>query len=153
MKQIIYIFTLLLLASCGQQKSEQKAATVSDKNTPNKNTTDQQNLKVEQNLSNFLPQGYVIFEKLYGDLNKDGNDDCVLIIKRTDKNQIITDENRGKLDRNRIGIIVLFNKNNHYELAVKNYNCFSSEILTIIPLTPGWLYENFINELRFQSAF
>lgn len=127
MKQIIYIFTLLLLASCGQQKSEMKAATVSDKNTPNKNTTDQQNLKVEQNLTNFLPQGYVIFEKLYGDLNKDGNDDCVLIIKGTDKNQIITDENKGKLDRNRRGIIVLFNKNNHYELAVKNYNCFSSE--------------------------
>jgi hypothetical protein len=127
MKQIIYIFTLLLLASCGQQKSEMKAATVSDKNTPNKNTTDQQNLKVEQNLTNFLPQGYVIFEKSFGDLNKDGSDDCVLIIKGTDKNQIITDEIRGKLDRNRRGIIVLFNKNNHYELAVKNYNCFSSE--------------------------
>lgn len=127
MKQIIYIFTLLLLASCGQQKSEMKAATVSDKNTPNKNTTDQQNLKVEQNLTNFLPQEYVIFEKSFGDLNKDGSDDCVLIIKGTDKNQIITDENRGKLDRNRRGIIVLFNKNNHYELAVKNYNCFSSE--------------------------
>lgn len=127
MNQIINLFILLLLASCGQKKSEQKVANVFDKNTPNKNTTDQLNLKVEQNLIKFLPQGYVIIEKLYGDLNKDGSNDCVLIIKGTDKNQIITDEIRGKLDRNRRGIIVLFNKNNHYELAVKNYNCFSSE--------------------------
>ena len=48
-------------------------------------------------------------------------------IKGTDKNKIVTDESRGKLDRNRRGIIVLFNKKNHYELAMKNYDCFSSE--------------------------
>ena len=60
-------------------------------------------------------------------MNKDGIEDCVLIIKGTDTSKIITDEYRGKLDRNRRGIIVLFNKKDHYELAVKNYNCFSSE--------------------------
>jgi hypothetical protein len=127
MKQIIYIFTILLLASCGQNKAEQKASPISNTKTSIKNSTDQRNLTVEQNLTDFLPKGYVVFEKLYGDLNKDGSDDCILIIKGTDKNQIITVENRGKLDRNRRGIIVLLNKNNNYELAVKNYNCFSSE--------------------------
>jgi len=81
----------------------------------------------KQNPTDFLPEGYVVFQKINGDLNKDGIEDCVLIIKGTDKNNIITDEYRGELDRNRRGIIVLFNKSNHYELAVKNYDCFSSE--------------------------
>ncbi|HEY6143616.1 MAG TPA: hypothetical protein VIV55_09410 [Flavobacterium sp.] len=80
-----------------------------------------------KNLSEFLPKGYVNFEKVNGDLNKDGIEDVVLIIKGTDKSKIITDEYRGKLDRNRRGIIILFNKNGNYELAVKNYDCFSSE--------------------------
>jgi hypothetical protein len=79
------------------------------------------------NPNDFLPEGYVVFEKINGDLNKDGIDDCVLIIKGTDKNQIITDEYHGQLDRNRRGIIVLFSENGYYKLAVKNYNCFSSE--------------------------
>lgn len=84
-------------------------------------------VETKQNPTDFLPKGLMVFEKINGDLNKDGIDDCVLIIKGTDKNQIITDEYRGQLDRNRRGIIVLFNKNDHYELAVKNYDCFSSE--------------------------
>lgn len=83
--------------------------------------------KQSENLSNFLPKGFVIFEKIVGDLNKDGIEDCVLIIKGTDKSKIIKDEYRGELDRNRRGIIVLFNKKGLYKLAVKNYACFTSE--------------------------
>jgi len=83
--------------------------------------------KQEKEPSDFLPTGYVIFEKIDGDLNKDSLVDCVLIIKGTDKSKIIKDEYRGELDRNRRGIIVLFNRNSHYELAVKNNDCFSSE--------------------------
>jgi hypothetical protein len=83
--------------------------------------------QVEQDLHAFLPKGFVVFEKVVGDLNKDGLDDCVLIIKGTDTNQIITDEYRGRLDQNRRGIIVLFNKNGHYYLVSKNDDCFSSE--------------------------
>jgi hypothetical protein len=64
------------------------------------------NLK-NQNLHEFIPKGYAIYEEIYGDLNKDGIEDCVLIIKGTDKNEIIEDEYRGELDRNRRGIIVL----------------------------------------------
>lgn len=84
-------------------------------------------IEQKQNPTDFIPTGYVVLETINGDLNNDGIEDCVLIIKSTDKNQIITDEYRGQLDRNRRGIIVLFNKNGHYELAVKNYACFSSE--------------------------
>jgi len=81
----------------------------------------------KQKPSDFLPKGYVVVEKIIGDLDKDSIEDCVLIIKGTDTSKIVTDEYRGKLDRNRRGIIVLFNKKDHYELAVKNYDCFSSE--------------------------
>ena len=81
----------------------------------------------KQNPIDFLPKGFVIFKRINGDLNKDGVDDCVIIIKGSDKKQIINDEYRGQLDRNRRGIIILYNKNRNYELALKNYYCFSSE--------------------------
>jgi len=81
----------------------------------------------KKNPADFLPKGFVLFETINGDLNKDGIEDCILIIKGTDKSKIITDKYSGQLDRNRRGIIILFNKNNHYELVIKNQDCFSSE--------------------------
>lgn len=92
----------------------------------------------QKNASDFIPKGYVLhtyeggvsvgsWDEIKGDLNKDVLEDVVLIIKGTDKSKIITDEYRGKLDRNRRGIIVLLNKGDFYEVAAKNYDCFSSE--------------------------
>ncbi len=78
-------------------------------------------------LNEFIPEGYEIFDRVYGDLNKDNLEDCIIIIKGTDRNNIIKDEYRGELDLNRRGIIVLFNEKEGYELAVKNYDFFSSE--------------------------
>ena len=75
----------------------------------------------------FVPKGYVILEKEYGDLNNDGTDDCILIIKATDKKGWVINSFGEKVDPNRRGIIVLFKKNNSYELASKNYSCFVSE--------------------------
>ena len=72
--------------------------------------------------TDFVPKGYVVFDKIYGDLNKDGSTDCVLIIKGTDSDQYL-----GNLDRNRRGIIVLLYSKGRYELAVHNKDCFSSE--------------------------
>jgi hypothetical protein len=77
--------------------------------------------------SDFIPKGYAEFEKYFGDLNKDGWDDCVLIIKKTDTANIVTNRFDKKVDRNRRGIVVLFKKEKGYELADKNYSCFSSE--------------------------
>jgi hypothetical protein len=88
--------------------------------------------------SDFIPKGYLIhkyekgissvgWDEIKGDLNKDGLEDIVLIIKGIDKSKIVKDEYRGELDRNRRGIIVLLNKGTYYELATKNYDCFSSE--------------------------
>jgi len=77
--------------------------------------------------SHFIPKGYTLFERYFGDLNKDGENDCVLIIKETDSSNIVINRFNNEVDRNRRGIIVLFKNRNGYQLADKNYSCFSSE--------------------------
>ena len=78
--------------------------------------------------TDFIPTGFVLFDEVEGDLNNDGRKDHVLIIKGTEKDKIVTDEYRGKLDRNRRGIIILFKtEDNSYKKIVENNNCFSSE--------------------------
>ena len=75
----------------------------------------------------FIPEGYVLFESYSGDLNKDALEDCVLILKKTDPKNIVTNRFDKKVDRNRRGILVLLQTEKGYQLAAKNYNCFSSE--------------------------
>lgn len=77
--------------------------------------------------STFIPKGFTLFKTIKGDLNKDKLNDCVLIIKATDKDKIIKNEHNELVDRNRRGIIILFNKKDHYDLILKNTNCFASE--------------------------
>ena len=79
-----------------------------------------------QRITDFIPKGYKLFNKISGDLNKDGYIDCVLIIKATRKDGFVKDFKDEVVDRNRRGIIVLFNKESGYEVASKNYTCFSS---------------------------
>lgn len=143
MKKVFIFLTLtFVLQSCKneKQKSTENTSTKSKKteqiNTPVNQSPESTGGK--KNPSDFVPEGYVInkyeggisaagWDEIKGDMNKDGLEDVVLIIKGTDKSKIIQDENRGELDRNRRGIIVLLNKGNYYELASKNYSCFSSE--------------------------
>ncbi len=81
----------------------------------------------QEELSGFIPDGYVEFEKHFGDLNKDGVDDCVLIIKDTDSANIVVNRFDERVDRNRRGIIILFKTADGYEIADKSLDCFSSE--------------------------
>ena len=75
----------------------------------------------------YIPTKYNLFEAIEGDLNKDGVNDLVLIVKATDPSQWVDHEYRGKLDRNRRGIIVLLNQKGTYKKVVQNLTCFSSE--------------------------
>lgn len=143
MKKIfIFLTVAFALQSCKneKQKSTENKNTENQKTQPSKTSVNQSSQSIEgkKNPNDFIPEDYVInkygggisaegWDEIKGDLNKDGLEDVVLIIKGTDKNKIIQDEDRGALDRNRRGIIVLLNKGNYYELASKNYNCFSSE--------------------------
>ncbi|MBT32226.1 MAG: hypothetical protein CMO01_21400 [Thalassobius sp.] len=81
----------------------------------------------KSDLFDFIPKGYTEYEKYFGDLNKDGREDCVMLIKKTDTANIVTNRFNKKVDTNRRGIIVLFKNGNDYQLADKNYDCFSSE--------------------------
>lgn len=143
MKKLFAFLTLLYtLQSCEnktQNEKEKETPELQKKQSQKNVESVSSNTNTLQNKpSDFIPKGYVIhsyeggvsagaWDEIKGDLNKDGLEDLVLIIKGTDKSKVIQDESRGKLDRNRRGIIVLFNKGDHYELAAKNYDCFSSE--------------------------
>lgn len=113
-KHLLLTATLLIL--CGNVRGRDT------KNSESSTEKTSRNVPIH-----FIPKGYILFDTIYGDLNKDGLEDCVMMIKGTDKNNIIQDEYRGEMDRNRRGIIIAFKKNDSYELAVKNYDCFSSE--------------------------
>lgn len=128
-KYLFFVGTIVLLSlnsSCDSKAKKETTTTVESLQAPEEvpETTETEKRKAPED---FIPKGYVAFDTIYGDLNKDNIEDCILIIKGTAKSKIIQHEYRGTLDRNRRGIIVLFNKNDNYELAIKNYDCFSSE--------------------------
>lgn len=78
--------------------------------------------------SAFIPKNFKLFKKISGDLNKDGKEDIVLIIKKIDNKNIVKHETNDQMvDRNRRGIIVLLNKGKNYEILTQNHACFSSE--------------------------
>ncbi len=91
-----------------------------------------------KNPFDFIPEGYKLFKDEYpaegqedglikGDLNKDGLEDVIMLIKGTDTSMVVKNTHGKMVDRNRRGIIILFNKKDHYELGLKNYTCFTSE--------------------------
>lgn len=81
----------------------------------------------KDDVKDFIPKEYVLFDTIYGDLNKDKLEDCILIIKRTDKENIVEDRFEAIVNRNRRGIIILFKSENGYQKAAENLDCFSSE--------------------------
>ena len=127
----ILLSLILLYTSCSESKPdsakksppEEKHASA-QANTPEKEIPA---VELKQDPLDYIPKGMVLFDKVSGDLNKDGIADLVLMIKGTDKSNFVQDEYRGELDRNRRGILVLFKREQGYELASKNPDCFSSE--------------------------
>ncbi|WP_417585874.1 hypothetical protein [Nitrincola sp.] len=82
---------------------------------------------LESSLHELVPDGYVVTKEIHGDLNKDNQDDVVLLIKQTDPNNIVTDEYRGELDHNPRGIVVALRNQQQYEVVVANTSCFHPE--------------------------
>ena len=130
MLRIFYLlFALALITGCKQAKNESGKDTVPTKDTVQASVKPvavaQMELKADP--EEFIPDGYVLFSGCEGDLNKDGKPDVVLMIKGTDKSKWVDDEYRGRLDRNRRGLIILFKRDGGYELIAENDECFSSE--------------------------
>lgn len=136
MKKIVLSFLgLCFLTACNSKVEERKDhATDYEKPISDSIKLAEKTSRVVtvKDISEFVPKGYIIYkeegmEEIKGDLNKDGLEDIVLMIKGTDNSKIIQHESRGRLDQNRRGIIILFNKGENYKLATKNLDCFSSE--------------------------
>lgn len=85
------------------------------------------NTFAQKDFADFIPKNYTLHEGITGDLNKDGREDIVLIIKATDKKAIVKDEHDRIVNRNRRGIIILLKEENGYKKLVENLSCFSSE--------------------------
>ena len=122
MKKIFILILITVFANCKSTKEEENFTKASE--------TTKYNSDVD--IKQFIPKGYIlnnINDENYikGDLNNDGKEDIVFLVKNTDKSKIIEHESRGILDRNRRGIIILFNERDSYKIAAKNLNCFTSE--------------------------
>lgn len=137
-KLILYLFCVAIVLTGCRDKVQSKAETADSlaavgqrvsriSKSKKKEDMRQYDVADQKRITDFIPKGYKIFEKISGDLNKDGLDDCVLIIKATRKDGFERDYEGKLIDRNRRGIIVLFSEEKGYKVAVKNYNCFSSE--------------------------
>ncbi|EDO26148.1 predicted protein [Nematostella vectensis] len=81
----------------------------------------------KNSFATLVPKGYVLHDTIYGDLNKDNQEDCILIIKGTDAESIVTNRFDEIVDRNRRGIIILFKNEKGYQKITENLECFSSE--------------------------
>jgi hypothetical protein len=89
------------------------------------------------NLAKFIPAGYRLIQEVRGDLNGDGAEDRVLIIKATDKKmfkQYYSDD--PLLDYNRSGVMIFFKDGDDYRLALENRQCFEAEFEDDLHLTP-----------------
>ena len=127
---IMYISFLLIFVGCSDPKAKKTSSNLNEKDKIENDTTKNATTKNQQtsdSVVNFVPKNFVLTEKIYGDLNKDGIQDCILMLKGTDKKSFYKHEYRGELDRNRRGLIILFKENKTYKLIVKNVDCFSSE--------------------------
>lgn len=80
-----------------------------------------------ENPDDLVRSDETISEKIFGDLNHDGENDCVIITKQTKQSAFVTDKYRGELDRNRRGILIAFKKGEHYETVLALPDCFASE--------------------------
>ena len=78
-------------------------------------------------IEDFIPKGYVLYDKVFGDLNKNNQEDCILIIKGTNKENIVKNRFDEVVDRNRRGIVILFKTENGYQKNTENLDCFYSE--------------------------
>ena len=125
---MIFLIGMNLIFSCNEQVISQPLLKQSEDTTVKTLVVDTAPLAiVVKQKFDFIPAGYVLFDSAKGDLNKDGIEDLILIIKGTSKEGFYKDEYRGVLDRNRRGIIILLKDGIGYTEATKNLNCFSSE--------------------------
>ena len=108
MKQLVVsILTLTMIVSCGNAKIP---------------------LSKSENPEDLVCSDETILEKIFGDLNNDGEEDCVIITKQTKKDVAsVRNQFDEKADRNRRGILIAFKEGKYYHTFLTIPDCFSSE--------------------------
>ena len=121
---IILLLTMTIIVSCGNKKSPFDYTALPAEWT----IYDEEKIeRKSKNPTDLVRSDETIFEKFFGDLNNDGEEDCVVITKQTEKSAFVTDEYRGELDRNRRGILITLKDGEYYHTVLKIPDCFSSE--------------------------
>lgn len=85
------------------------------------------NSLAQKSYLNYVPKNWKIVSTAKGDLNKDGIEDLVLIIKKTDISNIIKNESLGPkvLDTNPREVLIFFkDKSHNYKLVERNSKGF-----------------------------
>ncbi len=79
--------------------------------------------------SGLVPKGFRVVETIRGDLNRDGRDDVVLLVKASDPDEVVTNGRGERVDRNRRGLVIAFRDRDRdgYQLVLKNPTLLSSE--------------------------
>lgn len=81
-----------------------------------------------QTFQKFIPKGFKLNQRhCQADFNKDGKNDCVLLIKDTKKSAWVETYYGTMVDRNRRGIVILFKTNQGYQKVLENKALFASE--------------------------
>ncbi len=116
MKKVLYLSSAcFLLLSCSSS-AEQKTTVDAPKDNTTVATTSQQqpaqNNEAGLPISSFVPSGYEILSETKGDLNKDAQDDAILILKKSDEAD----------DSKRPALILIGVDGNGYEKAAENDN-------------------------------
>lgn len=136
MRLIVFVITLLSLCAC---KNTGKSLAVSNERLelipePDKDLREEYEASIKESskdsvksLDLVIPEGYILFDKIRGDLNSDGIADYVLVIKGTDSGKIVVNSFDKKVDRNHRGILIYLTENDKTILTTKNLNCFLSE--------------------------
>jgi hypothetical protein len=112
MKKTVIILSVLAVITSGYGQS----------NTKNNVETQSKNSK------NLVRSDETILEEIFGDLNNDGEDDCVIITKQTKKEAMsVKNQFDEEVDRNRRGIVIAFKEGEYYNTILAIPDCFSSE--------------------------
>lgn len=132
------IFVLFCLAFWGMNSCE-SSDTTSSKSDETQETSQSENGSETSNIESekeeegqqsakiSIPKGYIVFDSIRGDLNGDGQNDRVYIVKGTDPKNWEMNQFDEKVDRNRRGILVYVTNDNGLQLVTENLDCFSSE--------------------------
>jgi len=122
----LFVICITLFTSCTKNNTQQPAEQIqkTDFTSVSGNNKNEEEFEFSENTELFnydQDSSFYSMEEFFGDLNGDGKNDRVTIIK----NPLFASYDDPEMIRR--GILIAFNNNGNYEQALINQSCFSSE--------------------------